>query len=203
MKQKLPGPGRGPGPGRAGVPAGGGAPPEMQQVLAQAQCIYDRVRVDKALDQLAVRVTLSLAEANPVLVCVMTGGLMFAGDLLARLHFPLQLDYLHATRYREQTRGAELHWLALPRLDLQGRVVLLLDDILDEGLTLAAASARLTEMGAAQVQTAVLVEKMRPTPKPIQADYVALQAPDLYLFGRGMDYKGYWRNLDAIYAVAD
>ncbi len=181
----------------------GAVQPDPAAILADAERLFDRKAVEAAIDRLAVRLTLAYAESRPVLVCVLTGGIMFTGDLLKRLAFPLTLDYLHATRYRGETEGEEVHWLAQPVTPLAGRLVLLVDDVLDHGDTLAAARSVLLRQGAAAVHTVVLVDKQRQSAKPLQADHVALKAPDRYLFGRGMDYKGYWRNLDAIYAVAD
>jgi hypoxanthine phosphoribosyltransferase len=175
----------------------------MLALLAQAECLYDAAAVERAIDQLAVRITLALAERNPVAMCVLTGGLIFSGDLLQRLRFPLELDYLHATRYQAGTKGSTLAWRALPTLELEGRTVLVIDDILDHGHTLASVVATLLQRGAAEVRTAVLVDKDTRQPKPITADFIALASPDRYLFGRGMDYKGYWRNLPEIYALPD
>jgi hypoxanthine phosphoribosyltransferase len=172
-------------------------------VLHSADLLYDRPTVEAAIDRIAVQLTLDFAERLPVVISVLTGGIMFTGDLMQRLQFPLTLDYLHATRYRGETEGREVHWLAQPVNPVQGRNVLLIDDVLDHGDTLAAARQALLQQGAVAVYTVVLVDKQRSAAKPLQADYVALRAPDRYLFGRGMDYKGYWRNLDAIYAVAN
>jgi hypoxanthine phosphoribosyltransferase len=133
----------------------------------------------------------------------MGGAVVFAGQLLPRLEFPLEFDYLHATRYRDGTRGGGIEWCALPRKDLKGRVILLLDDILDEGHTLAAAKARLLEMGATRVEIAVLAEKHLDLEKPVQADFVGFTLPNRYVFGMGMDVHGLWRNLPGIYALVE
>ncbi len=175
----------------------------MQAVLDQSEVLFDAACVERAIDQLAVRVSVTLADSDPVVICVMTGGVVFAGDLLSRLQFPLTVDYLHATRYQDTTHGGELVWRALPATDLNGRVVLVVDDILDHGQTLQAVIDRLTALGAAAVHTAVLVDKDLGREKPVGADFIALTAPDRYLFGGGMDYRGYWRNLPAIHAAPE
>ena len=133
----------------------------------------------------------------------MTGGLVISGKLLPRLNFPLQIDYLHATRYREQLAGSELHWIRHPSVPLQGRHLLILDDILDEGETLAQVVAYCEAEGAASVRTAVLVDKQHDRRSDLlaMADFTGLFADDRYLFGYGMDYKGYWRNAPGIFAV--
>ena len=170
-------------------------------LLAQADCLYSADAVDAAIDRIAQELTAALADAEPVVMCVMTGGLFFSGQLLGRLDFPLHLDYVHASRYQNNTAGTELSWQAQPKLDLTGRTVLLLDDILDEGITLLAIKERCLTLGAETVLTAVLVEKSLPHAKPMQADFVGLTVPNRYVFGCGMDAYGWWRNLPAIYAL--
>jgi len=137
-----------------------------------------------------------------LLLCVMTGGLVTASELFIRLDFPLQLDYLHATRYQGGTRGSELQWITRPSQDLEGRTVLVVDDILDEGLTLAAILDYCREQGAAAVYSMVLVEKQHDRKaSDLKADFVGLPVEDRYVFGYGMDYHGYLRNVRGIYAV--
>ncbi len=172
-------------------------------ILNRSELLYGAAEVEKALDRLAFEITDALADRFPVALCVMGGAVVFTGKLLPRLGFPLEFDYLHATRYREGTRGGEIEWSTLPRKDLAGRVVLLLDDILDEGHTLAAAKARMLAMGAAEVKIAVLSEKQLSREKPVAADFVGLHLPDRYVFGMGMDVYGLWRNLPAIYAMKE
>ncbi|MBZ4201237.1 MAG: hypoxanthine-guanine phosphoribosyltransferase [Methylotenera sp.] len=170
-------------------------------LLADAELIHSAQTVDAAIARLAQDLTVALADTSPVVMCVMSGGLFFAGQVLARLHFPLHLDYVHASRYQNNTAGQTLTWQAQPKLDLSDRTVLLLDDILDEGITLSAIKAHCLDLGAKQVLTAVLVEKILPHSKPIQADFIGLTVPNRYVFGCGMDAYGWWRNLPAIYAL--
>ena len=141
-------------------------------------------------------------EQMHLLLCIMNGGLILAGKLATLLDFPLQIDYLHATRYRGETRGAELNWLAYPRERIKGRDILLVDDILDEGNTLAAVKAYCIEQGAKSVYTAVLADKKHARRLPgISADCAGLQLEDKFVFGSGLDYKGYLRNVAGIYAI--
>ena len=151
----------------------------------------------------AVHVTLALEHVNPLVLCVMSGGLVYCGRLLGRLHFPLELDYVHVARYRESTRGGSLDWVAKPRQSVTGRQVLVVDDVLDEGETLRAIRRSALSEGAARVWTTVLVRKKTPGNPRIDIDFTALECPDRYLFGCGMDYRGYWRNLPAIYALPE
>jgi hypoxanthine phosphoribosyltransferase len=131
----------------------------------------------------------------------MGGAVVFTGQLLPQLCFPLDFDYLHVTRYGDVTQGGKLQWIVEPRAPVAGRVVLVLDDILDEGVTLAAISQRLLEQGATQVLCAVFADKQLGRSKPIAADFVGVHLPNRYVFGYGMDVKGAWRNLPAVYAV--
>lgn len=172
-------------------------------LINDAELLYGRLEIESVLDRLGAQITDRLADSYPVALCVMGGAVVFAGQLLPRLAFPLQFDYLHATRYRDGTRGGAIEWCALPRSEVNGRVVLLLDDILDEGHTLAAAKAKLLELGATRVEVAVLAEKDLGHAKPIQADYVGLTLPNRYVFGMGMDAYGLWRNLPGIYALKE
>ncbi|MSP85873.1 MAG: hypoxanthine-guanine phosphoribosyltransferase [Methylotenera sp.] len=172
-----------------------------QQLLDQAELIHASAVVDAAIARLSEDITQVLADACPIVICVMRGGIVFAGQLLAQLNFPLQVDYLHASRYQNNTVGNTLIWQALPKLDLSNRTVLLLDDILDEGITLLAIKEKCLALGAKQVLSAVLLEKKLSYSKPIAADFVGLEVPNRYVFGCGMDVYGWWRNLPAIYAL--
>ncbi len=177
---------------------------EAAQVLKEARCLYTLKQVDEAITKMAAKITAELSDSNPVVLCVMNGGLVVTGKLVTQLDFPLQLDYLHASRYRGKLSGSELQWKAHPSIALQSRTILIVDDILDEGNTLVGIKDFCLEQGAARVCSAVLIDKnhnRRHVEIP-RADFTALDAPDSYLFGCGMDYKGYLRNVAGIYAVA-
>lgn len=178
------------------------SPATIKAVSERAICLFSGEQVRQALDVMAASISERLADHNPILLCVMTGGIVTASELALRLKFPLQIDYIHASRYRNQTRGSDLHWLREPSLPLRGRAVLVVDDILDEGATLEAIVDHCREAGASLVESAVLVHKHHERKlSEIAADYVGLQAEDRYLFGYGMDYRGYLRNADGIFAV--
>lgn len=176
---------------------------KVGNVLTEADLLVTQTEVEAAIKRMAQEITGQLKESNPVLICVMNGGLIFTGQLLTRLPFPLEVDYVHATRYGHETGGARLNWTVRPRLELQGRTVLLLDDILDEGVTLAAIAEYCRQQGAAAVFMAVLVEKLhlRKVTPGMKADFTGIEVGDRFLFGYGLDYKGYWRNAPGIYAV--
>ena len=176
---------------------------EARTAFESAELIYDKHQVEQALDQMAASITADTKDENPILMCVMNGGMIPLGMLLPRLPFLLRVDYLHATRYRERTFGTDLEWKQHNSLPLKGESVIVVDDILDEGYTLEAIKAHCLAAGARRVMTAVLVEKEHSRGTEFEADYVGLMAPDRYLFGYGMDFKGYWRNADGIYAIQE
>jgi hypoxanthine phosphoribosyltransferase len=175
----------------------------IRQVMAEADCLYSNAEVEVAIDTMAAAINSEMAESNPVVFCVMNGGLIFSGKLLPKLSFPLELSYLHATRYRNETSGGELFWKAKPEISFIDRDVLIIDDILDEGHTLGAIIDFCRHAGARNVRIAVLVDKThdRKARPDLKADYVGMPCVDRYVFGYGMDYKGYWRNAPGIYAV--
>jgi hypoxanthine phosphoribosyltransferase len=176
---------------------------EALSAMQNADCLYNEEQVLHAIDDMAARITADLADKNPLVIAVMNGGLMPAGLLLPRLRFPLKLDYLHATRYREGTTGHDLVWQHAPNHDLTGRHVLIVDDILDEGHTLAAILDFCQAQHPASLRTAVLAQKSHARGVRPPLEYVGLKVPDRYVFGCGMDFKGYWRNLPGIYALKD
>ena len=159
--------------------------------------------VTEAIARIAREITVRLAESFPLVLCVMRGGVIFTGQLLPQLRFPLELDYVEVTRYGVETRGGELSWRMAPSRAVTGRAVLVLDDVLDEGHTLAAIREKLVALGASRVFIAVLSEKDTGRPKPVKADFTGVKLPNRYVFGCGMDVKGAWRNLPEIYALKE
>lgn len=174
---------------------------DVLAILDNAEQIYSATEVSAAVQKMAVDVSSAIADEDPLVLSVMGGAVVFTGQLLPLLQFPLDFDYVQASRYHNQTHGQDIQWRVSPRENVQGRVVLLLDDILDEGLTLEAVRDKCLEMGAKRVLMAVLTEKNTGRPKPVKADFVGLVVPDRYVFGCGMDVHGRWRNLPAIYAL--
>lgn len=178
------------------------APSEIEAIRRNAVCLHGPEAVQAALDRMAVEITAVLADRLPVVLCVLTGGIIPTGHLLTRLSFPLETDYLHATRYRGETRGSDVHWISEPGISLAGRTVLIVDDILDEGNTLADVISHCKGAGASEVFSAVLIEKQHNRNfAGTKADFTGLQVDDRYVFGFGMDYRGYLRNLNGIYAI--
>ncbi|HEX9078729.1 MAG TPA: hypoxanthine-guanine phosphoribosyltransferase [Desulfuromonadaceae bacterium] len=175
----------------------------LWSIFEEADLLAPQDEVERAIDRMAAEITERLRDRRPLVLCVMNGGLIVAGQLLPKLRFPLEIDYVHATRYGDKTSGGGLEWKAMPKEELRGRTVLLLDDILDEGVTLDALARHCREQGAAEVCLAVLVEKLhlRKVRPGMRADFSGLEVGDRFLFGYGLDYKGYWRNAPGIYAV--
>ncbi len=176
---------------------------QAARVLAEADLLHSPEEVSAMLDTMAAEITAKLADKSPLVLCVMTGGVIVTGHLLTRLGFPLEQDYLHATRYRGATSGSKtITWLHKPDTSLAGRHILLVDDILDEGYTLREISHWCRDQGAASVNVAVLADKQHDRRvEGIHRDFSAIELVDRYVFGFGMDYKEYWRNANGIYAA--
>jgi len=179
-------------------------PPSIQHardILHQAELLYTSEQVQTALQHLAQQINFRLESKYPLVLSVMGGAVVFTGQLLPLLDFPLDFDYVQVSRYGDARRGGEMHWKVAPCENVHGRVVLLLDDILDEGHTLAALRERVLSLGAEKCYSAVFADKQHDREKFFHADFVGLKLPNRFVFGYGMDIEGAWRNLPAIYAM--
>lgn len=176
----------------------------IKEVLAKSTRLFSKEDIEHALDKLAYEISESLGDKNPVFLCVLSGGIIPLGNLLPRLDFPLEVNYVHASRYGSKTYGSRLKWKAKPTTDLNNRTVVVVDDILDEGVTLAAIVKYCKKQGANEVYTTVLIDKIkkRDLGGLEKADFVGLEIEDVYVFGYGLDYKEYLRNAPGIYVVA-
>lgn len=173
---------------------------EIARVEKNAQLLYTEAEVDDSINKMATKINSTLETHNPVILCVMNGGIVTTGKLLPKLNFPLTLDAINVSRYGNNTRGSQVNWLQKPTTSLADRTVLIVDDILDEGITLEAIYHYCREQGARCIFSAVLIDKKINQTKPIQADFIGLSVDNYYLYGSGMDYKGYLRNAAGIYA---
>ena len=173
---------------------------EINSVLADAELLVNEQEIAAAITQIAEQINSKLADSNPLLLCVMNGGLVFTGQLLPKLTIALTLDSINASRYDNQTSGGAIKWINTPQSSVKNRTILIVDDILDEGITLTAIYDYCLAQGATAIYSAVLVNKLLEHSKPIQADFIGLNLENRYLFGYGMDYKGYLRNAPGIYA---
>jgi len=164
-------------------------PDEAWKILESADRLCDEATVRAAIARLAAEITAVLKDRYPLVLAVMGGSVFFAGHLLPQL------------RYGNATSGGRIAWTVAPRENVKERTVLVLDDILDGGETLAAIRDRVNSLGAAAFYSAVLTDKNIGRGKPIVPDFVGLKLPNRYVFGCGMDVSGAWRNLPEIYAV--
>jgi len=172
-----------------------------RDILQQAELLCPEQQVQASLHRVAQQINAALADMHPLVLSVMGGAVVFSGQLLPLLNFPLDFDYVHVSRYGDARHGGAVHWKVEPPANVRGRVVLVLDDILDEGHTLAALHQRVMELGASKFYSAVFADKQHGRAKSSHADFVGMALPDRFVFGYGMDIEGAWRNLPAIYAV--
>lgn len=179
-------------------------PKDFQAIYERATCIYSRAEVDAAIDHMAQEMSKRLDKSNPVFLCVLLGGIVPLGNLLPRLDFNLEVNYVHVSSYGVANKIGELNWKAEPTIDLAGRTVVIVDDILDTGTTLRAVTDYCLEKHAKEVYTAVLLDKnkARRVGGVEHADFHALSIEDRFVFGYGLDYSEYLRNAPGIYAVA-
>ena len=173
-----------------------------QKVIKDAELLYTDTEINKTIDDIGKAITRELKTSNPIIMPIMIGGLILAGQLIPKLNFPLQIDYIHATRYNGNIRGGKLNWFKKPNKSLANKTILLIDDILDEGITLSEIIKYCYSQGAKKVLSAVLVKKNLENKKPAEnVDYFGFIVPNVYIFGYGMDYCEYHRNAPGIYAV--
>jgi hypoxanthine phosphoribosyltransferase len=178
------------------------ARPPLSTALASADLLYDRAALESVIADMGRRIDVALEGECAVFLTVMNGALIFAGELALAIRTDVEFDYVHATRYRGATSGSELRWLREPMVPLQGRTVLLVDDILDEGHTLKAVRDDCLRRGARRVLVASLCTKRHDRlVEGIAADFNGVELPDRYVFGFGMDYYEQGRNLPGIYAL--
>jgi len=176
---------------------------EISTVLETADLLYDESEITSAIKVMAEKINSQLKDKNPVVLCVMNGGVVITGKLLPQITIPCTFDAINASRYGSKISGGEIKWIQKPEADLNNRCVLIVDDILDQGFTLETIINYCQEQGASSVYSAVLVDKKLDHLKPVIADFIALEVENRYLFGYGMDYKGYLRNAAGIYACKE
>jgi hypoxanthine phosphoribosyltransferase len=177
---------------------------EALHIFSHSEEIVTEAEVTASIGRMAKAIADATRDDFPLVLSVMGGAAVFTGMLLPHLNFPLEFDYIHLTRYRNAIKGgSEMQWRVAPAESVKDRVVLVLDDILDEGETMAAIRDRIMAMGAKRFLSAVLCEKTIPKAKPLRPDFCGFEVPDRYVFGCGMDAKGYWRNLPTIRALTE
>ena len=175
---------------------------ELENVLRNSECLIDSGRINAAYDHLAAQLNLHYAGLNPLILIVMNGGLIPAGQLLTRLSFFHRMDYLHATRYRDNVGSGDLIWKMRPSAPIAGEHILLIDDIFDEGITIKAIIDELKAQNPQSLRSAVLLNKKHERKvADYKPDFVGCEVDDRYIYGCGMDYHGYLRHLPGIYAL--
>jgi hypoxanthine phosphoribosyltransferase len=178
--------------------------PSLAEALTRSDLLFKRDDLETVIADLGRAIDAALDGERAVFLTVMNGALMFGAQLALSIRTDMEFDYVHATRYRGATSGNELHWLREPIASLQGRTVLLVDDILDEGHTLKAVRDDCMLRGAKRVLIATLCSKQHGRcVDGIQSDFNGVDLPDRYVFGYGMDYYEQGRNLPAIYALKE
>lgn len=176
----------------------------LAAALPRAECIHRRVELDAAIARIGGEISRTLQGERAVFLTVMNGGMFFAASLALAIDCDLEFDYAHATRYGDATVGRDVRWLHRPQARLAGRTVILADDILDEGYTLAALRDYCVAEGARRVVIAVLcVKRHARRVAGLQPDFVGVEVPDRYVFGYGLDYFGQGRNLPDIHALPE
>ena len=179
-------------------------PPDPRTLLENSRVLFNREEVAAAVQKMADEINEYYGDQALILISVLTGAIIPAAWLITKLKMPIQMDFVHATRYRGGLYGAELEYRVPPRLDLEGRHVLIVDDIFDEGNTLAAIKGSVEKRMAASVKMASLVRKDHDRGLPRDyVDFIGLDVPDVYVFGCGMDAYEEWRHLDEILVLGD
>ncbi len=167
-----------------------------------AKCLFSEAEVDRAISAMAEKLTAQFENDFPLLLCVMNGGLYLTGQLMRYLDFPLTVDYVHATRYRLATLGRDVLWKAYPQNSLKDRHVIIVDDIFDQGYTLEEVRAYCLRQEVRKCSSVFLIHKIHDRKKAdIEADFVALECDDVYVYGSGMDLQGHFRNISGIHAI--
>lgn len=172
------------------------------QVHDDAELLFAEEAVEQGIEQLAAKVAEEYQDRNPLVLCVMNGGLYLTGQLLRHWNFPMTLDYVHATRYRLKTLGRDVLWKAYPQNSLRNRSVLIIDDIYDQGYTLEEVKSYCMNQGAASCQSVFLIRKNRECKRAdVDPDFVGLECGDCYVYGAGMDLNSHFRYLSSIYSL--
>lgn len=175
---------------------------EALEVHKESELMFDEKQVEQAISDLADQVAEEIKESFPLVLCVMNGGLFMTGQLMRFWDFPLTIDYVHATRYRLATLGRDVLWKAYPQNVLKDRNIIIVDDIFDQGYTLEEVKSYCMKQGAKQCTSVFLIRKQHKRKKAdIEADFVALECDDVYVYGSGMDLHSHFRNLSGIHSI--
>ncbi len=164
------------------------------------ECVlFDEPTILRRLDEIAAQISADYHDRELTVIAVLNGSLIFMADLLRRIPLPLKLDCLSVASYHGGTRSAgEVVFKQIMLPEIAGRHILILDDILDSGLTLNAIRRKLEEAQPLSVRVCVLLEKKIERAAPIEADYVGFEIGNEFVVGYGLDYMERYRNLPCI-----
>lgn len=170
---------------------------DFTDILNKSEVLYSQDIIEAKIKEMSLEIAENMGHNVPLFLNVMNGSVFFFAELLKHIKAPLTIDYVQATRYNNTTTGSEdISWLHKPELSLiKDKDIYVIDDVLDEGLTLLAIKNFLLNNGAKSCKIAVLVDKNTGVKKPVSADFVGFNAPNKYLFGFGMDIFGLYRQL--------
>jgi hypoxanthine phosphoribosyltransferase len=161
--------------------------------------LFDEATIHRRLDELAARITADYQDRELTVVAILNGSLILMADLLRRIPLPLKLDCLSVASYHGGTKGVgELAFRQISLPDIAGRHVLIVDDILDSGVTLATIREKLEAAGPISIRICVLLEKKRTRERAVEPDYVGFEMADEFVVGYGLDYMERYRNLPCI-----
>ena len=157
--------------------------------------LIPRKEIARRVHEMAREIQSDFQAGEVVVVSLLNGTVMFLADLVRHLSLPLRLDFIGVSTYRANTESGELLFTKELRLDVSGRDVLLVDDILDTGKTIHRVLQKLSGLGPRAIRVCVLLDKPSRRVEPVQADYVGFEIPDVFVVGYGLDFAERYRNL--------
>ncbi|MDP9254610.1 MAG: hypoxanthine phosphoribosyltransferase [Verrucomicrobiota bacterium] len=161
--------------------------------------LFDEATIFRRLDELAEQISADYRDRELTVIAVLNGSIIFMADLLRRIPLPLKLDCLSVASYRGGTKSTgEVIFKQVAPPDIEGRHILILDDILDSGLTLAAIREKLETANPLSLCVCVLLRKRKIRARSIEADYVGFEIEDEFVVGYGLDYMERYRNLPCV-----
>ena len=167
----------------------------FQSILKESSVLYSNREIHLAIKNIAEEINQDIQSDILYVLTVMNGGLFFSAHLIPLLKHTIYHDYIHATRYGNKVHGGLIHWIKEPEDIIKGKNILIVDDILDEGITLSEIISKCKKMGANNIFYTVLFNKLIDKDKSIFPSYHALNVPNKFVFGFGLDYNGFGRAL--------
>ncbi|TLX77741.1 hypoxanthine phosphoribosyltransferase [Labilibacter sediminis] len=160
-------------------------------------------KIDQAIGEIAKKMNEELADKNPLMICILNGSFMFAADLMKKLDFPCEISFVKLSSYEgTKTTGKVKELIGLTE-NIEGRTIVLLEDIIDTGVTIDKIKNQLLAYQPADLKIASLLFKPEACKVDVDVDYSGLDIPNDFIVGYGLDYDGYGRNLADIYTVVE